>query len=64
MPTAPPSADDYKATPASRVESGEALFAIAPSGENSPFFFFSLRRGFFGPAPSAQRLFLFSAWAL
>lgn len=25
-------ADDYKATPASRVESGEALFAIAPSG--------------------------------
>ncbi len=25
-------ADDYKATPASRVESGEAMFAIAPSG--------------------------------
>lgn len=25
-------ADDYKATPASRVESGEATFAITPSG--------------------------------
>ena len=36
MPTAPPSPDDYQATPASRVESGEALFAIAPSGESLP----------------------------
>lgn len=25
-------ADDYKVTPASRVEAGEALLAIAPSG--------------------------------
>lgn len=27
--------DEYKATPASRVESGEALLAIAPSGEGA-----------------------------
>jgi hypothetical protein len=27
-----PHSDQYKATPASRVESGEAMFAIAPSG--------------------------------
>ena len=35
-PACLPAADGYKATPASRVESGEALFAIAPSGAPPP----------------------------
>lgn len=46
-----PRADGYKETPASRAESGEAMFAVAPSGG---WVLLRLRLSFDPPLPLLQ----------